>query len=307
MRFIDAQELCELTPWPRLIDTLQRAFAAACEMPDRVRFDVAGIGSLLVMPAWSPGGVLGVKLVQVFPGNTHLNKPAVHGIYMLASAETGEVMALMDADELTTRRTAAASALASRYLSRSDSRCLLLMGAGRLALNVIGAHASVRPIERVLVWARRADRAAALCSRVAAELGLDTAVVGSLADGLREADIVSTVTTAREPILMGSMLRPGTHVDLIGGFTPEMREADDDVIKRGRLYVDMKSSALREAGDIIDPIRRGIISAADIRGDLFDLCSSAVQLRTSPQEITVFKSVGLALEDLAAASLVAQR
>jgi alanine dehydrogenase len=307
MRFIDAQELRALTPWPRLIDALQRAFAAACEMPDRVRFDVAGIGSLLVMPAWSPGGVLGVKLVQVFPGNTHLNKPAVHGIYMLASAETGEVMALMDADELTTRRTAAASALASRYLSRTDSRCLLLMGAGRLAFNVISAHASVRPIERVLLWARRAERAAALCDRVASELGLDATVVTSLADGLREADIVSTVTTAREPILRGSMLRPGTHVDLIGGFTPEMREADDEVMTRGRLYVDMKSSALREAGDIVDPIRRGIITAADIQGDLFDLCSGGKLLRASSLETTVFKSVGLALEDLAAASLVAQR
>ncbi len=307
MRFIDAKELRALTPWPRLIDALQRAFTAACEMPDRVRFDVAGIGSLLVMPAWSPGGVLGVKLVQVFPDNTHLNKPAVHGIYMLASAETGEVMALMDADELTTRRTAAASALASRYLSRTDSRCLLLMGAGRLAFNVISAHASVRPMERVLLWARRAERAAALCTRVASELGLDATVVTSLADGLREADIVSTVTTARDPILRGSMLRPGTHVDLIGGFTPEMREADDEVMTRGRLYVDMKAAALREAGDIVDPIRRGIISADDIRGDLFDLCSGAAQLRTSSQETTVFKSVGLALEDLAAASLVAHR
>ena len=306
MRFIDAQELCELTPWPQLIDALRRAFAAACEMPDRVRFDVAGIGSLLVMPAWNPGGALGVKLVQVFPGNTHLNKPAVHGIYMLASAETGEVQALMDADELTTRRTAAASALASHYLSRADSRCLLLMGAGRLAFNVISAHASVRPIERVLVWARRADRAAALCSRVTSELGLQAAAVDSPAHGLHEADIVSTVTTTREPILLGSLLRSGTHVDLIGGFTPEMREADDEVMKIARIYVDMKASALREAGDIVDPIRRGIISAADIHGDLFDLCSGAARLRTSSQEITVFKSVGLALEDLAAASLVAR-
>lgn len=306
MRFIDAQELRELTPWPRLIDALQRAFAVACEMPDRVRFDVAGAGSLLVMPAWNPGGALGVKLVQVFPGNTHLNKPAVHGIYMLASAETGEVRALMDADELTTRRTAATSALASRYLSRANSRCLLLMGAGRLAFNVISAHASVRPIERVLIWARRADRAAALCTRVATELGLAAAAVNSLTDALREADIVSTVTTTSEPILPGRWLRPGTHVDLIGGFTPEMREADDEVMKMARIYVDMKSSALREAGDLVDPIRRGIIAAADIQGDLFDLCGGREPERISSQEITVFKSVGLALEDLAAASLVAR-
>jgi alanine dehydrogenase len=306
MRFIDAQELRERTPWSLLIDALQQAFACACDMPDRVRFDVAGVGSLLVMPAWSPGGSLGVKLVQVFPGNTHLNKPAVHGIYMLASAETGEVKAIMDADELTTRRTAATSALASRYLSRIDSRCLLLMGAGRLAFNVISAHASVRPIERVLVWARRADRAAALCARVAAELKLRAETVGSLSVGLREADIVSTVTTTREPILMGRLVRPGTHVDLIGGFTPEMREADDEIMKMARIYVDMRAAALREAGDIVDPIRRGVIGAADIHGDLFDLCGGSGPTRTSAQEITVFKSVGLALEDLAAASLVAQ-
>jgi alanine dehydrogenase len=305
MRFIDAQQLRELTPWPQLIDALRQAFAAACEMPDRVRFDVAGIGSLLVMPAWSHGGSLGVKLVQVFPGNAQLNKPAVHGVYMLASAQTGEVKALMDADELTTRRTAATSALASRYLSRTDSRCLLLMGAGRLAFDVISAHASVRPIERVFVWARRTDRAAALCARVAAELGLRAEIASSLAAGLSEADIVSTVTTAREPILMGGLLRPGTHVDLVGGFTPDMREADDEVMKMARIYVDMRSAALREAGDIVDPVRRGVISATDIQGDLFDLCVGTGQLRTSAQEITVFKSVGLALEDLAAASLVA--
>jgi ornithine cyclodeaminase len=272
-------------------------------MPERVRYDVAGTGSLLLMPAWRDGGSLGVKLVQVFPGNTDVGKPAVHGLYMLASAASGEVLAILDADELTTRRTAATSALASRFLSRTDSRCLLLMGAGRLAMDVVSAHASVRPIERVLVWARRHDRAVALTARLAAALPLRAEPVDSLGAALAQADIVSTITTAREPILSGRLVRPGTHIDLIGGFTPQMREADDEVLSAGRVYVDMRSAALREAGDIADPLERGVISLADIRGDLFDLCAGSAHGRESAREITVFKSVGLALEDLAAATL----
>jgi ornithine cyclodeaminase len=306
MRFIDAEQLRQLTPWQQLIPALEQAFSSACHMPERVRYEVSGAGSLLLMPAWRDGGSLGVKLVQVFPGNTNVGKPAVHGLYMLASAASGEVQAILDADVLTTRRTAATSALASRYLSRSDSRCLLLMGAGRLAWDVVSAHASVRPIEQVLVWARRRDRAAALSARLAATLALRAEPVESLADALAQADIVSTITTTREPILPGRLVRPGTHIDLIGGFTPQMREADDEVLRAGRVYVDMRSAALREAGDIIDPLERGVISRADIRGDLFDLCAGTVLGRESAQEITVFKSVGLALEDLAAATLAAQ-
>lgn len=300
---IDAERLRALTPWPRLIDELQSAFRSPCEVPERLHFDIGGLGSLIVMPAWRQHGFLGVKLVQVFPGNSSLGKPTVHGMYMLASATSGEVLALVDAQELTVRRTAATSALASRFLSRDSSRCLLIMGTGRLAFDVISAHAIVRPLEKVLIWGRNSERASSLSKRVNAALGLYAEPVASLRPALLQADIVSTVTTAIDPILPGRSVRPGTHVDLIGGYTPAMREADDDLMVSAKIYVDSVSSALREAGDIVNPLRRGIIDRSAIRGDLFDLCAGRVPERRSDHDITVFKSVGLALEDLTAAGL----
>ncbi len=300
---IDAERLCALTPWPRLIDELQSAFRAPCEVPERLHFDIGGLGSLIVMPAWRQHGFLGVKLVQVFPGNSSLGKPTVHGLYMLASATSGEVLALVDAQELTVRRTAATSALASRFLSRDASRCLLIMGTGRLAFDVISAHAMVRPIEKVLIWGRNSERASALSKRVNAALGLYAEPVASLGPALLQADIVSTVTTAIDPILAGRSVRPGTHVDLIGGYTPAMREADDALMVSAKIYVDSVSSAVREAGDIANPLHRGIIDRSAIRGDLFDLCAGRVPKRSSDHDITVFKSVGLALEDLTGAAL----
>jgi ornithine cyclodeaminase len=298
---VDAERLRALTPWPKLIGALQNAFREPCEAPERLHFNIGGVGSLILMPAWQQNGFLGVKVVQVFPGNA--TKPTVHGMYMLASARTGEVLSLIDAQELTARRTAATSALASRFLSRDSSRCLLVMGTGRLAFEVISAHAAARPIEQVLIWGRNRARASSLCDRVNDTLGLYAEPADSLERALLRADIISTVTTALDPILPGRNVRPGTHVDLIGGYTPAMREADDDLIRSSEIYVDQLSSAVREAGDIVNPLERGIIDRSAIRGDLFDLCTERVPKRSSESAITVFKSVGLALEDLAAAAL----
>lgn len=300
---IDAQRLRALTPWPKLIDALQSAFREPCEVPERLHFDICGVGSLIIMPAWRHNGFLGVKIVQVFPGNSNIAKPTVHGMYMLASASSGEVLSLIDAQELTARRTAATSALASRFLSRDSSRRLLIMGTGRLAYEVISAHASVRPIDHVLIWGRNRERASSLSHRVNDTLNLHAEPVDSLDRAVLQADIISTVTTAIDPILSGRNLRPGTHVDLIGGYTPLMREADDDVMRSAEIYVDRLSSAVREAGDIASPLERGIINRSAIRGDLFGLCTEQVPKRRSEKDITVFKSVGLALEDLAAAAL----
>ena len=300
---IDAERLRALTPWPKLIDALQSAFREPCEVPERLHFDIGGVGSLIIMPAWEQNGFLGVKVVQVFPGNSRMGRPTVHGMYMLASAGSGEVLSLIDAQELTARRTAATSALASRFLSRTSSRCLLVMGTGRLASEVTAAHAAVRPIEHVLIWGRNRERASALADRINETLGLHAEPVDSLDRALSQADIISTVTAAFDPILPGRSLRPGTHIDLIGGYTPLMREADDDVMRAAEIYVDRVSSAVREAGDIAKPLERGIINRSAIRGDLFDLCAGRVPKRSSDKDITVFKSVGLALEDLAAAAL----
>ncbi len=300
---IDAERLRALTPWPKLIDALESAFRGPCEAPERLHFDIGGVGSLIIMPAWYLHGFLGVKIVQVFPGNSNVGKPTVHGMYMLASADNGEVLSLIDAQELTARRTAATSALASRFLSRDSSHCLLVMGTGRLAFEVISAHATVRPIERVLIWGRNRERASTLARRVNQTLRLCAEPVDSLDRAVLQADIISTMTPAIEPILPGRDIRPGTHVDLIGGYTPLMREADDDVVRSAKIYVDSMSSAVREAGDIASPLERGIINRSAIRGDLFDLCTERAPKRSSENDITVFKSVGLALEDLAAAAL----
>jgi alanine dehydrogenase len=300
---IDAERLRALTPWPKLIDALQSAFREPCEVPERLHFDIGGVGSLIIMPAWERNGFLGVKVVQVFPDNSRMGRPTVHGMYMLASAGNGEVLSLIDAQELTARRTAATSALASRFLSRASSRCLLVMGTGRLAAEVIPAHAAVRPIEHVLIWGRNRERASSLADRINETLGLHAEPADSLERAISQADIISTVTAALDPILPGRSLRPGTHIALIGGYTPLMREADDDVIRSAEVYFDMVSSAVKEAGDIANPLERGIINKSAIRGDLFDLCTGRAPKRSSDKDITVFKSVGLALEDLAAAAL----
>lgn len=307
---IDAGRVRELTPWPLLIDALAVAFRNPCEMPRRQHYSIpvpGGIdGSLLLMPAWSIGGLIGVKIVQAYPGNSSIKKPAIHGIYMLASALDGEVCALLDAPELTARRTAAASALASGFLSRPDSKNHLIMGTGRLAFNMAAAHATVRPIERVTIWGRSRQKATAVANRVRRELGLEAAVVDDLPDALAAADIVTTVTTSHEPIVWGKFITPGTHIDLVGGFTPQMREADDDAIRMGRVYVDTRDTAILEAGDLSIPLKSGIITERAICSDLFGLCAGQDAGRQNDSEVTLFKSVGLALEDLAAASLAWQ-
>lgn len=307
MLTIGPELLRELTPWPALIDAISTAFREPCEMPPRLHCDVsvpgAPAGTLLLMPAWTVGGLLGVKVVQVFPGNSLINKPAIHGIYMLASARDGEVLAMMDAQELTARRTAATSALAAGFLSRRTSRRLLVMGTGRLAFNMAAAHASIRPIEQVSFWGRNRDRAVCLASEVRKELDIEADVVDDLPEAISRADIISTVTTTREPILPGRFLSAGTHVDLVGGFTPEMRETDDDTVKSAHVYVDDSKTAPQKAGDIRIPIDRGLIRQSDIKGDLFALCQQRIRGRSSDDDITLFKSVGVALEDLAAAGL----
>jgi ornithine cyclodeaminase/alanine dehydrogenase-like protein (mu-crystallin family) len=177
------------------------------------------------------------------------------------------------------------------------------MGTGRLALNMAAAHAAVRPIRHVSIWGRSPDKAHAVAARVRGELGIDAASVADLPTAIGEADIISTVTTSARPILQGQLLRAGTHVDLVGGFTPQMREADDAVVRSAHIYVDTMETAPKEAGDLSDPIARGVVRASDLKGDLVQLCQGRVTAPHMPGQTTVFKSVGVALEDLAAATL----
>jgi ornithine cyclodeaminase len=248
------------------------------------------------MPAWRANGLLGVKVVSVFPGNGARDLPAVSASYLLCDGATGEHLALIDGSEITRRRTAAASALAGSFLAREDAATLLIVGSGHVGGLMAEAYRAVRRIERVMVWNIRAAGAERLARRLAGE------AVTDLAAAVRQADIVSCATLSHEPLVRGEWLRPGTHLDLIGGFTPAMREADDEAVRRSRVFVDT-DAALAEAGDLIDPIAHGVLHRENIAGTLFSLCRGETPGRRSAQEITLFKSVGSALEDLAAAGL----
>ena len=259
-----------------------------------------GENMLLVMPAWRPGGCIGVKLVTVFPGNSALGHPSVHGTYSLFDGTTGIPLASLDGTELTRRRTAAASALAARYLARTDASRLLMVGTGALAVHVIESHCRVRPIRSVKIWGRRVDRAAALVGELSGR-GYDVEATEDLEAGVRWADIVSCATLAATPLVEGRWLRPGQHIDLIGAFTPTMREADDAALSCSSIYLDTHS-ALTESGELVQGLAAGAITADCVLGTLSDLVRGRGG-RRSEDEITLFKSVGCAIEDLAAAEL----
>jgi ornithine cyclodeaminase/alanine dehydrogenase-like protein (mu-crystallin family) len=284
---------------------LREAFVTGAEAPLRHRHDIAQpdgtTAALLLMPAWRANGMLGVKVVSVYPGNGARDLPSVSASYLLCNGATGEHLALIDGAEITRRRTAAASALAATYLARDDAASLLIVGAGHIAGLMAAAYRVVRPISRVRVWNIREAGAARLAARLRAE-GVAAEAVTDLAAAVAEADIVTCATLAREPLVQGEWLRHGTHLDLIGGFTPAMREADDEAVRRSRVFIDT-DAALAEAGDLLDPIAHGVLRQDDIAGSLLTLCRGAAAGRRGREEITLFKSVGSALEDLAAAGL----
>jgi len=307
MRFITAEEVDAALDFPGVIEAMQRAFRGGIEAPLRHRHAIAGeeANSLLLMPAWTTASekrFVGSKILTVYPENSSRGLASTTATYFLMSGETGFPLAAIDGHELTLWRTAAASALASRYLSRADARKLLVVGAGSLAPYLALAHASVRPIAEISIWNRtpaRAERAASLLQNE----NLNAKAATNLEAAVREADIISCATLSTAPLIRGAWLQDGVHLDLVGGFTPNMREADEEAIKRARVYVDTPA-ALKEAGDIVAPLRSGALKESGIQGDLFGLCQNTVKGRGGAREITLFKSVGSAIEDLAAAILL---
>ena len=309
---LDAAALAARLDRQALIDALDAAFRTPCSVPVRERYQLASPvqgqrdGTLLVMPAWRAGGALGIKLVTVFPDNAHRGLPSVYASYLLLDAATGQPRALLDGGELTLRRTGAASALASRYLSSPGASRLTMVGAGHLAPHLIESHAVVRPIREVRIWGRRIERAEALAAALArsglARPNLSIEATGDLESAVRWADIVSCATLSRQPLVLGTWLQAGQHLDLVGAYNADMCEADDEALARGELYVDTRCGAFDESGEVMGAIARGVIDRGAVRAELCELAAGVFQ-RSSPRAITVFKSVGTALEDLAAAEL----
>lgn len=307
MLTLTAEETRAVLPYDRLIEALREMFRTGCVMPLRHHHDMEVPGepsaTLLLMPAWVPGAYSGVKIVNVTPGNSARGLPAIAAQYLLSDGRTGEMVALVDGGELTARRTAAASALAADYLARKDASHLVIAGTGRVAVNLAAAHKAVRPISRVSVWGRSLEKAQAAADEIAAACGMEAAAVADLEMAVRAADIVSAATLSQTPLILGEWLQPGTHVDLIGAFKPGMRESDDEAVRRCSVFADTREGAGTEGGDLAQPLKSGVLQPEDILADLYDLCRNSHPGRRSDSEMTLFKSVGAALEDLAGAVL----
>ncbi len=313
MKVVTAADVDRLLDPAGLADALAEAFRSDIVVPVRHHHEIERQGdeaTLLLMPAWTGAAVspafVGTKLVSIYRENAGRGLPSVLGSYLLNDGASGLPLAVMDGARLTVWRTAAASALAARFLARQDASRMVMVGAGALAPFLIRAHAAQRPLSDIAIWNHRAERA----QDVAAELsgqGLPVRAVATLEDAVRQADIVSCATLSVEPLVRGEWLKPGAHLDCVGAFKPTMRETDDVCVRRASLFCDTRAGALKEGGDLAMPIASGLITAADVKADLFDLARGVHPGRTEPGEITLFKSVGTAIEDLAAAMLVWKR
>ena len=308
MKILDADQTRSHLDFEGLVPALREAFVREATVPPRHVHAVgagADRGTVLIMPAWSEAGFLGIKTINIFPGNGARGLPGLHATYVLYDARTGVPLAMMDGNEITARRTAAASALGASFLARADARKLLVLGTGRIARMLPAAHASVRPIDEVWVWNHRPEGAEALAEQWRSE-GWNAQAAGTdLEAAVRSADIVSCATLATTPLVRGEWLAPGAHLDLIGSFTPAMREADVHCFDGTRTFIDTPE-ALQKAGDLLDAIAADTLRADAVQGTLAELCRGTRPGRTGDAERTVFKAVGSALEDLSAATLVWQ-
>lgn len=313
--FISSDTLCSILTHRTLIDHLQSTLPNATtilETPIRQHYPLSPSSSLLLMPSWSSSPSLpyaGVKIVTHFPQNSARNLPGVQGTYVLFSSATGQTLAAMDSTHLTLYRTACVSGLASKYLARHDSQTLLMLGAGSLAPHLIRAHLSALPtLRKVIIWNRTLQKAQTLARELAQSgefHGVTFDGCGCLDEVVGLGDIVSCATNSEAALVKGVRLKDGAHLDLVGSFKPEMKECDDEAIRRGRVFVD-NEAALVEAGELLGAFQRGVITRDHIQGTLVDLVTARKVGRKTSHEITVFKSVGSAVVDMLAAQFVYQ-
>jgi ornithine cyclodeaminase/alanine dehydrogenase-like protein (mu-crystallin family) len=312
MRLFSADEIDRALDESALVNALEAAFRDDIVTPIRHHHSIArpeGNATLLLMPAWTGAragaSLIGTKIVTVFPGNSLRSLPSVMGSYVLMDGASGAPLAVMDGARLTLWRTAAASALAARYLARADASRMLMVGAGALCPFMIRAHMAQRRLTDIAIWNHRPEKAAEVAASLGAQ-GLPVRSVTDLEQAVGEADIISCATLSQAPVILGKWLTPGTHLDLVGAFNLSMREVDDTALARASVFIDT-SAALTEGGDVAVAIKAGAYDPSHVRGDLFALTRGMTAGRQSAEEITLFKSVGTAIEDLAAAQLVWSR
>lgn len=307
MQQIDSQTIFDHLPYDDFIPFLRESFTSEHTVPQRMHSQFGnGVedtpSTLLVMPAWQDGKYLGVKIVTVSPHNSRFDLPSIQGVYQLFDAKTGSPLASFDASAITARRTAAKSAVASSFLARDDSETLLLVGTGTLSTELIQAHSTIHPIKEVIIWEHTQGKGEKVIGRLP-DMDQKFRVTDDLSEAVPKADIISVATLSVDPLIRGEWLRQGQHVDTVGAYRTDMRETDDEVLRRSRLYID-HDDAWEETGDLVIPLENGVISKNDVEATLFDLCKNKKEGRKHDDEITFFKSTGHALEDLSAALFV---
>jgi ornithine cyclodeaminase/alanine dehydrogenase-like protein (mu-crystallin family) len=312
MRVIDAKTIGRLMPMGRCIDVVEDAMRAlsrgTLSAPLRTMLPLpGGEGAFGVMPAAAvSGGAFGAKLISVMPQNPKRGHPSVQGVVVIFDPSTGAPAAVIAGGPLTELRTAAASGLAARLLSRTECRTHLIIGAGALALpHAMAIKAARESIDNTLIWSRRIEDAQKAARAIERECGLSAAAVPDRQEAASLADIISTVTSASEPVLFGEWVKPGTHVNLVGPHSPQEREADTALITRAEVYIDSRHSAEREAGDLLLPIAEGAFSFDRVVGEIGALADGDIPGRSGAEAITIYKSVGHAAQDLFVASALA--
>lgn len=307
MKVITADQVHAALSYPALVDALAEAYAGDFSMPPRQVFllddDSSNHDAFAVLPSWG-GEFIGVKAFTYFP----TAQPPYKSLYsqiLLFDRAHGEPLALVDGTTVTFWRTAGISGLATRLLSREDSETMLLLGTGNLSSYLIRANASVRPLKRVMVWGRTRAKAEAVCAAARTHSPqIEFSVVEDIEAACAVADIVVSATGSHEPLVMGDWIQPGTHTDFIGNHHATKRECDTALITKSRVYVDSYVNAMKEAGEILVPISEGVFRREDIVAELAEMCRGGATLRQSDEEITLFKSIGMALSDLVGAGLV---
>ncbi|PLY07337.1 MAG: ornithine cyclodeaminase [Arcobacter sp.] len=306
MRVITESEVKEVIKYPVLIEELRNAFKADINVPARMHLDYENPkeevdSTLLLMPSWEASEELGIKILTVSPNNSKYNLPGISAVYLLFDAHKGGIKSVIEAKRLTSMRTAAASALASSYLSREDSKVMLMIGTGALCEELIRAHSTVRKLQKIYVWGRNKENALKIVDKLKDEFDIEA--VNTIEEKIGDCDIISCATLSTEPLIKGEFIKSGQHYDLVGSFKPNMREVDDQLISNVDIFID-SDMAKKETGDLKVPLENGIISDSSIKADLFELTRKEKEGRTSKGQITLFKSVGHALEDFTIARLI---
>ena len=313
MLMLDANTILDCMPFTTLVDELEALHREPIGLVDEMLMESKdaenNTSHFFIRTGWQPEKAVGAKVITIFPRNNQEREwPSIQAVYILFEGVNGSPVACLDGTALTWLKTASDSALASKLLSRSDIESMLMVGAGQMAPHLVRAHCQIRPsLRRVQIWNRTLDKAQALCQELAGDFPeIQFSATEQLEPPAREADLICSAIGCEQPIIRGEWLKPGSHLDLIGAYTPTMREADDECLRRGSLFVDARETTLHHIGELMIPLASGVISESDVLADLSDLCQQRHGGRSSDDEITVFKNGGGGHLDLMCARLLHQ-